>query len=260
MSRFAILNSLFIAGAALILVFIGAGFTYWYSLLILAIIYLLIVIAGVSRVGLELFMEIENGGDSRYNEIAISFDDGPNPEFTPQVLEKLARYGVKAAFFCIGKNVEAHPELLAEMHKKGHLVGNHSWSHTNDFPFFKTAKIEEDLRKCNAAIEKATGFKPLFFRPPFGVTNPRIAKAVKAFNFTVVGWSLRTFDTNKSPEKVIRKIRKKLTGGDLILLHDNHPGIIEILDFLIPYAEEKGLKFVRPDQLIGKKGELSDLK
>ena len=255
MSRFAILNSLFIAGAAMILYMMSSGFANWYALLFLVSIYLLLLIAGVSRVGFEMFMEIENAGDARYNEIAISFDDGPHGEITPQVLEKLSRYGVKAAFFCIGKNVKKHPELLKEIHERGHIIGNHSYSHANNFPFFSTAKIIEDLEKCSKLIADATGFRPSFFRPPFGVSNPRIAKAVDKLGFTAVGWSLRTFDTSKSTEKVVRKIRKKLTGGDLILLHDTHPGVLEILDFLIPYAEEQGLKFVRPDQLIGKEAE-----
>jgi peptidoglycan/xylan/chitin deacetylase (PgdA/CDA1 family) len=255
MSRFAILNMLFIAGAVLTGYLVFSGFTSWYSLLFLALAYLLILIAGVSRVDFELFMDIENSGDNRYNKIALSFDDGPNPEITPEVLDKLARYGVKAAFFCIGGKVEEHQALAGRIHREGHILGNHSFYHKNDFPFQKVEAIKEELQNCNRAIARACGFEPLFFRPPFGVTNPRIAKAVKELEMTTIGWSLRTFDTAKSPEKVIKKLRKKLTGGDLILLHDNHPGVLEILDFLIPYAEQQGLEFVRPDGLLAKEGE-----
>ena len=252
MSRFGILNTLYIAGFALIGVMINSGYTTYFAFLFLALSYLIILVVGVIRVGFELFMEIENAGDSRYNEIAISFDDGPHPEITPKVLEKLNRFGVKAAFFCIGKNAEEQPEIVKEIHDSGHIIGNHSYEHTNNFPIFSTTKIKEDLEHCGKSIVDITGFKPRFFRPPFGITNPRIAKAVKALDLTVVGWSLRTFDTSKSPNKVIRKIKKNLNGGDLILLHDNHEGVLEILDFLIPYAEENGLKFVRPDNLIKK--------
>jgi len=252
MSRFAILNSLYIAGFALIGMMVLFGYTSALSLVFLAITYLFILTAGVFRVGFELFIEIENAGDARYNEIAISFDDGPHPEITPKVLNKLDTFGVKAAFFCIGKNAEEHQEIIEEIHNRGHLIGNHSYHHTNNFPVFSTQDIQEDLARSNKIVADIIGFKPRFFRPPFGVTNPRIAKAVRNLKMTVVGWNLRTFDTSRSTEKVIRKIRKKLSGGDLILLHDNHEGVIEILDFLIPYAEENGLKFVRPDELIKK--------
>jgi peptidoglycan/xylan/chitin deacetylase (PgdA/CDA1 family) len=259
MSRFGILNTLYIAGFALIGQMVLSGYTTYFALIFLVLSYLLILIFGVFRVGFEFFMEIENAGDSRYNEIAISFDDGPHPEITQKVLEKLNRFGVKAAFFCIGKNAEAQREIVKEIHDSGHIIGNHSYQHTNNFPIFSSSKIKNDLEKCSKIITDLTGIKPRFFRPPFGITNPRIAKAVKTLDLTVVGWSLRTFDTSKSPSKVIHKIKKNLTGGDLILLHDNHEGIIEILDFLIPFAEENGLKFVRPDELIKKEAYATQL-
>ncbi len=252
MSRFGILNTLYIAGFAFIALLIAYGTTSYHALIILAISYILILIAGVISVSMEFFMEIENDGDTRYNEIAISFDDGPNAEITPKVLEKLDRYGIKAAFFCIGKNITNNPELIGKIHKKGHLIGNHSFNHENRFPILSTSKIQEELESCNQIITDKIGFKPRFFRPPFGVTNPRIAKAVKNLKLTTIGWSLRTLDTSKSPDKVIRKIKRNLTGGDIILLHDNNEGVIEILDFLIPFAEENGLKIVRADKLIKK--------
>ena len=252
MSRFGILNILYIAGVAFLALLIIYGAASYITLIIFAISYLLILTAGIMSVSFEFFMEIENNGDARFNEIAISFDDGPNTEFTPKVLDKLDQYNVKAAFFCIGKNIVANPKLINDIHNRGHLIGNHSFNHENHFPILSTSKIKKELEDVNQKITDIIGFTPRFFRPPFGVTNPRIASAVKELDLTAVGWSLRTLDTAKSPTKVIRKIKNKLTGGDLILLHDNNEGILEILDFLIPFAKENGLKIVRADKLIKK--------
>lgn len=252
MSKFGIFNILYIAGFIFISQLVYYGNTSLLSILILVLTYLIILILGVLNVGWEFFMEIENAGNARTNKIALSFDDGPNPEFTQKVLDRLDQHEVKSIFFCIGNNIETNPNLLQEIYKRGHLIGNHSYRHQNNFPILSTNSIEKELQDCNQIISDIIGLTPLFFRPPFGVTNPRIARAVKRLNLVTVGWSLRTFDTSKPPSKVIRKIKKTLSGGDIVLLHDNHKGVLEILDFLIPYAHQNGLKIVRPDELIEK--------
>lgn len=252
MSRFSILNILYFAGFIFISLLVYYSNTNLISLFVFALTYLIILVGGVVNVGWEFFMEIENAGNTKTNEIALSFDDGPHAEFTPEVLDKLDQYGIKCLFFCIGQNIENSPNLLQDIHNRGHIIGNHSYNHQNIFPILSTKKIKVELQDFNQLIQDNIGATPQFFRPPFGVTNPRIARAVSKLNLITVGWSLRTLDTAKTPTKVIKKLKRTLTGGDLILLHDNHAGVIEILDFLIPYAQQNGLKIVRPDKLIKK--------
>jgi peptidoglycan/xylan/chitin deacetylase (PgdA/CDA1 family) len=219
----------------------------------LIISYLLIVGAGIIFTQLNFFVEQELAGDARYNEIALSFDDGPNEEYTPQVLAKLDEYGVIASFFLIGEQVKAHPELVKKIHDQGHIIGNHSYAHHNNFAISSLKSMTDEIALCQQEIAQKIGQKPQYFRPPFGVTNPRIAKAIKQSGLTPVAWNLRTYDDSKSTQRVIKKLKKNLSGGDIILLHDKHEGIVEILDFLIPYALESGLKIVPMDKLLNLK-------
>jgi peptidoglycan/xylan/chitin deacetylase (PgdA/CDA1 family) len=250
MTRFQIANALYIAGLAYIVImenYINVGFQVY---LLFGISYILMLFFGVVFTQLNLFVDHELAGDARYNEIALSFDDGPNPESTEKVLSKLSRYGVKATFFIIGKNAEKHPELVEKIVEAGHIVGNHSYHHSKKFDFIKTKEIVAEIEKANTVIQNIIGKKPLYFRPPFGITHPRIARAIRQTKMKPVAWSLRTYDTTRSKEKVIKLLKKKLNGGDIILLHDNHKEVLDILDFVIPFAEESGFKFVNIDQLL----------
>ncbi len=250
MTRFQIANVLYIAGLAYIVIMNNYFDVSMQVYLLFGISYLLMIFFGVVFTQLNLFVNHELAGDARYNEIALSFDDGPNPEFTKKVLEKLSEYGVKATFFLIAQNAEKYPELVEKIEEKGHLIGNHSYYHNKKFDFSKTKEIAQEIEKANEVLKKIIGKQPLFFRPPFGITHPRIARAIRQTKMKPIAWSLRTYDTSRSTHKVINLLKRKLNGGDIILLHDNHEGILEILDFLIPFAQETGFKFVNIDQLL----------
>ncbi len=254
MNRFQILNVLYIAALAFIAITERYSTGIEYKVLFLLFLsYVFILFLGVVFTQLNLFVEHELAGNARYNEIALSFDDGPNAEFTPQVLDKLSQYNVKAGFFLIGQKVDKYPELVKRIDKEGHLIGNHSYYHHIKFDFMGSREARQEIELTNESINKIIGKTPRFFRPPFGITQPRIARAIHQSNMIPVAWSLRTYDTKKSKYRVIKKLRRKLNGGDIILLHDKHPEIIEILEFLIPYAENNGFKFVRIDELINQK-------
>lgn len=253
MTRFQIANMLYIAGLAYIIImenYINVGFQVY---LLFGLSYILMIFFGVVFTQLNLFIDHELAGDARYNEIALSFDDGPNPEFTEKVLDKLSEYGVKATFFIIGQNAENQPDIVKKIDLKGHLIGNHSYYHSKKFDFVTTKEIVNEIEKTNSVLQNIIGKKTLYFRPPFGITHPRIARAVSQTKMKPIAWSLRTYDTKRSTEKVIKLLRRKLNGGDIILLHDNHKGILEILDFLIPFAQESGFTFVNIDQLLNQK-------
>lgn len=182
--------------------------------------------------------------------IALTFDDGPNQE-TAAILDILQREKVRATFFCIGKHVEANQLLAHRMHDEGHVLGNHSYYHTHSFDWMSSKKMLAEIEECNNIIRQITGRSSLLIRPPYGITNPNLSRAVKHSGMTSIGWSLRSFDTmSKNKEELKNRIINKLKGGDIVLLHDSMPITREILTDLIHEARQKGFTFVRVDKLL----------
>jgi peptidoglycan/xylan/chitin deacetylase (PgdA/CDA1 family) len=183
--------------------------------------------------------------------MALSFDDGPQPDFTPGVLDILNENNIKAGFFLIGEMIEKEPELVKRMISDGHIVGNHSYSHTKKFTVRNTKAVIRDIKKNEDLIQKITGKKVSFFRPPFGVTNPNIAAAARFLKYKVIGWSIRSLDTMGKPdEKIIKRVVTRFKPGGIILFHDTHAGIGNIMKEVIRQAKEEGYSFVRPDELL----------
>lgn len=180
--------------------------------------------------------------------VAITFDDGPDAVQTLKILDVLKEYNVQVCFFCIGSRVENNKELIQRMVREGHLIGNHSYSHTNSFPLYGKHKMSYDLRLCQQKLEEASQEKITFFRPPFGVTNPTIGSLVKKMDFTVIGWSIRSLDTlQSSPEKVLRRVRRQLHPGAVILLHDVLPQSEVLLKMILELLADKGYTIKRVD-------------
>ena len=139
--------------------------------------------------------------------IAITFDDGPDPIQTPKVLKVLRETHIPACFFCIGNKIKGNEELLRQIIKEGHRIGNHSFSHSGYFPLYTFKRMCHDLITCQQELEKVTGQPVRWFRPPFGVTNPTLAKAVRRLGYIPIGWNIRTLDTQQpTPEKIIKHI------------------------------------------------------
>jgi peptidoglycan/xylan/chitin deacetylase (PgdA/CDA1 family) len=177
--------------------------------------------------------------------VFLSFDDGPSDQFTPVILDTLKRNNVKALFFCIGQHAELYPDLVHRIPADGHLIGNHTYSHNWKNAFKPSAIIEAEINHTNNILLNITGSKPDLFRPPFGITNPSIAKALKGLGMHSVGWDIRSFDTiSNDPQKLIRRISDKLKPGSIILLHDNREITSRILNELIETIQNKGYKIV----------------
>lgn len=175
--------------------------------------------------------------------VYLTFDDGPNAEQTPQVLDVLRRNNATATFFCIGSHVVGNEQIVKRIVDEGHTIGNHSDSHTNNFPLWSRKKMVADIEQCQQVIGQATGAAPTLFRPPFGVTNPTVAKAVKALNLKTIGWTIRTYDTNGADHaKVARRISRQLCPGAIILLHDRLPQSAERLQTVIDTVRAAGYK------------------
>ena len=185
------------------------------------------------------------------NYISITFDDGPNPDYTPKVLSLLKEHNAKATFFIIGKNAEKHPDLVREIIADGHTIGNHSFSHSNSFGFFSSEKIIADLKKSDSVLKEITGKEIKLFRPPFGVTNPNIKKALKKTRHHSIGWSKRSLDTtNLSEEKILKRIIPNLRKGDIVLLHDSSLKSVAVLEQLLLTLTPHELQSVSVDRLL----------
>lgn len=206
---------------------------------------------GSVNVRSNYFIRTHSKGKSNDKSVALSFDDGPVTEFTPQILDILMQFKVPAAFFCIGHRVEQEPALMKRIVDEGHLVGNHSFSHNAMFDLQPASAIRADLARANAAIKDTTGLQPKLFRPPYGVTNPMLARAVRKGKFIAIGWSIRSFDTViKDEDKLFERITKKIEAGDIFLFHDTAAATVKILPALIKQLRRDGFAIKRLDELL----------
>ena len=182
--------------------------------------------------------------------VALSFDDGP-AGYTQGILDTLKQLNAHAAFFCIGKNIPGNEQVLRRINEEGHLIGNHSYTHHFWFDMWSTAKMADDIQKTDKEIEQVTDLRPLLFRPPYGVINPNLAKAIKGRKYTSIGWSIRSFDTKiTDKEKLLSKILNPLKPGDIILLHDSIEITSAILPELIARIKTKGFNIIRLDKML----------
>ncbi|KJD33758.1 polysaccharide deacetylase [Tamlana sedimentorum] len=223
----------------------------WIFMVLVVVIWFVITGLGSGLIGWNYHLKsVLSNAEISKNAVSITFDDGPNTEFTPKVLSLLNQFNAKATFFCIGKQAKNHPEILKQIIAEGHTIGNHTFSHANNFGFFSTKKVISELKKTNAVIEEITGLKMKLYRPAFGVTNPNIAKAVKVLGVTSVGWNVRSLDTtSRSAESVLNRITKRLKAGDIILLHDTSEKSLIVLEQLLLFLQKKNLASVTIDAL-----------
>ena len=223
--------------------------SFWYYLLTF-FIYSLVVFWGCYNIGSNFFIKIICKATTSKKQIAISFDDGPAENYTPEILELLNKNNIKAAFFCIGNRVEKNEVLLKQVFDEGHIIGNHSYSHAPMFDLFPTGKMCKDLNNMDEVTKKAIGVKPKLFRPPYGVTNPTVRKAIINGNYIPVGWSIRSLDTMiKDKEKLFRRIAD-INPGDIVLFHDTSKTTLDILQTFIEHVQKSGFTFVRLDKLL----------
>lgn len=156
-------------------------------------------------------------------EVVLTFDDGVDARQTPLVLDVLRRNNAKACFFVIGEKAAENPDLVRRIVAEGHRIGIHTMRHQGTFPFGSSHQITADLRDTRELLENICGTKIDLFRPPFGVTNPHIGMAVRRLGLKTIGWSIRSYDTDKrrSRTDVAQRIERHLHKGAIILLHDD---------------------------------------
>lgn len=186
--------------------------------------------------------------------LAITFDDGPHPRITKEILKTLDEYDIKATFFMLGKNVENYPKVVEQVYKEGHEIGNHTYSHI-DVKACSESKIKDEIQKTQALLESITNTKHNLFRPPFGYHNKKILKIVKENDCRIVLWSdVDSKDwSNPGVNHIVKEIMNKVKNGDILLFHDYVEGksdTAEALKIIIPKLKEKGYEFVTVSKLM----------
>lgn len=186
-------------------------------------------------------------------QIVLTFDDGPHPKQTRQILDVLDRYGVKATFFVIGINAKYYPGIIGEVLNKGHELGNHTYSHTHASRE-NVYTLENQIIDCEQEIYRQTGQTVTLFRPPEGALNGDMRRVIKELGYTNILWTLDTKDwAHTPPEQISEYIIKNAKHGDIILMHDyigaNSP-TVQALELFIPVLLENGFEFVTVGELL----------
>lgn len=195
------------------------------------------------------------GNPDAGNRVALTFDDGPHPEYTVEILDILAEYGVKATFFVIGKNAETYPGIVERIIAEGHEVGNHTWSHSA-VAELTDGELADEITRTENYLRNSFGYVPVLFRPPGGGRYARAAEVAEKLGYDYVLWSWRTDSRDWScpgSEVISNTVISNTSGGDIVLLHDYASPVSqtpEALRKIIPALLEKGYGFVTVSELL----------
>lgn len=190
---------------------------------------------------------------AKRGEVAITIDDGPDPDVTPKVLDILDRYQAKATFFCIGRRAEKYPELCREIVRRAHAIENHSFSHQWFFSLLTARGIRREVAEAQRVLSEISGQTPRFFRPTAGLRNASLEPVLAHSGLRLCSWSKRGFDTrNGDADTVLASLTRNLKGGDILLLHDGNsarnaagnPVILDVLPRLLDNLAQADLRSV----------------
>jgi peptidoglycan/xylan/chitin deacetylase (PgdA/CDA1 family) len=183
--------------------------------------------------------------------VALTFDDGPDPEVTPRVLDLLDRHSAKASFFCVGQRVAAYPEIVRDIVHRGHSVENHSYRHPYAFACLSPSALKREIERTQTEIRALTGTEPMFFRAPMGLRSPLLDPVLAQSNLRYVSWTRRGLDCmSQNPTAVLKRLIRGLSAGDLLLLHDGscartlngEPIVVAVLPSLLEHLSQRGLR------------------
>ena len=198
------------------------------------------------------------------NEVAITIDDGPDPQVTPAVLGVLAAHKVQATFFCIAERAREHAALTRRIVAAGHSVQNHSYQHHHNFSLLGPRALAREIGDAQALLADITGIAPHCFRAPAGLRNPMLDPVLQRLNLHLVSWTRRGFDTReRDPARVLSRLTRGLGAGDILLLHDGHaqrdadrkPVVLQVLPALLEAFAQQRLKTVTLSAAVVPRGD-----
>lgn len=201
---------------------------------------------------IDWLMRTVRHGSRAHRRVALTFDDGPDPERTPALLDTLAEHGVRATFFVTGKQADAHPELCARIAREGHALGNHTYSHRY-LPLARSRSVARELAETDRAIARATGIVPAIARPPYGGRSPWTVRAFARAAKRVVLWDVNSWDWKGKPAPAIAEhVLARARPGSIVLFHEAREGgeaTIESMRLVIPALRARGFELVTVDGL-----------
>lgn len=227
---------------------------------LVALLLLGLAVDSVARASSSWFIATLSHGPRGSDAVALTFDDGPDPEVTPAVLDELKRQGAHATFFVIGKQLAAHPELGRRIVAEGHVVANHSWQHSYLQNFRLHGWQQAEIGRAERTIEAVTGrASTRLYRPPVGMKTGDQARAIGSLGLAVIAWSVHSRDTmDPDPASMARRVLKNIRGGDLVLLHDGdrvagrRRSCPEAVRLILEGLRTKGLRAVTVPELLGR--------
>lgn len=237
-----------VAGLALLICFLffyDTGY-FWYLALGIGILFSIILSLGILFLRFEYFYPATY--KNKREEVILTFDDGPDPKHTPQVLEILRKHQISALFFVIGEKAQAHPELMKQIQDEGHLIGNHTQTHPLFFAMYSRKKIATELDQGMETLKSLQAPTDLF-RPPIGYMNPSIAKELKKRGLKVIGWNVRSYDSFKDSASLLKRLVRLTKKGSVVLMHDNLESTTRVLENYIEEASSFGIIFANQQQL-----------
>jgi peptidoglycan-N-acetylglucosamine deacetylase len=213
---------------------------------------------GVAFPRCEMYADVIASGPTGRSRVALTFDDGPDPESTPKVLLALREHNCKATFFVIARKAELHPELIHAIVQEGHELGLHGYAHDRLTAWRTPSRIVEDIRKAKAVLLQLTQQDVFWYRPPVGHVSPRTAEGVRKADVELVAWSVRCLDgiRRTKPERVLARVKRKLRDGSIVLLHDAsergnfEPAGVRVINAILETVAQKGLASVTLSELL----------
>jgi peptidoglycan/xylan/chitin deacetylase (PgdA/CDA1 family) len=222
----------------------------------------LLIADGVFRPSSSTFYPTISSGPRAVPRVALTFDDGPDPEVTPRLLDALASAGARATFFTIGRNLARCTSIAARAVREGHELGNHSWQHDRMQNFYGTRAQAEEIDRSVQLIRDISQSAALpLYRPPIGLKSPALARAAHVRGLQVIAWSLHSRDTLlRDAQRIATRVLKRVQAGDIILMHDGHDrdgyhraATISALPLILDGLAQRGLQSVTVSELIGER-------
>ncbi len=253
LTRYQMIVGVTLCAAALIFVFLHGAARFWWLATFCSLSGLCVGL-GVSFPQWQMFGENICAVATKRKIVALTFDDGPDAENTPALLALLAERKVRATFFCIGQRVAQQPELVKRMAAEGHRIENHTFLHSWRTNIFSARRLRDELTQAQMEIRRIAGRAPEFFRPPAGLTNPRIFRVTGELGLKVAAYTARGLDRRMdAPENIAGRLLRKLQPGAIFLLHDAgvpRERLLAVVTLLLDKLEGEGYQCARLDELI----------